>query len=195
MGETPIDGPRHPVPPDNGYFTLEPPRRPRPSGSRSTVRNGSSAAGSPTRSRQPGDRRRGASELDGSSAIALCPTDHDGLSLTDKDSANVRDIGLPTDNHRKTLEPSHRYRVRRSSGRPAARHLCNDDATARDFVPIGHLARDQRTGLLLERNPRCQFDADHGRMRTIGLKAVDEHGGELSAVGQLDALHKARLRQ
>jgi len=66
---------------------------------------------------------------------------------------------------------------------------CIYDGEARDFVTTGYLVRDGKYGLLLDGNRRCEFDPDHGWMRTIWLEAVDEHGRELSAVGELVSHH------
>jgi hypothetical protein len=66
---------------------------------------------------------------------------------------------------------------------------CIDDGAARDFVTTGYLVRDGNYGLLLDGNRRCEFDPDRGWMRTIWLEALDEHGRELSAVGELVSHH------
>ena len=60
---------------------------------------------------------------------------------------------------------------------------------ARDVVTTGYLVRDGRYGLLVDGRRRCEFDPEKGWMRTIWLEAVDEHGRELSAVGQLVSHH------
>lgn len=66
---------------------------------------------------------------------------------------------------------------------------CIYDGVARDHVTTGYLVRDGRYGLLLDGNRRCEFDPEHGWMRTIWLEAVDEHGRELSATGTLVSHH------
>jgi hypothetical protein len=69
---------------------------------------------------------------------------------------------------------------------------CVWDGTGRDFVTTGYLVRDGKYGLLLDGNRRCEFDPDMGWMRKIWLEAVDEHGRELSAVGELVSHHGER---
>ena len=49
--------------------------------------------------------------------------------------------------------------------------------------------RDGKYGLLIDGNRRCELDPEHGWMRKIWLEAVDEHGRELTAVGQLVSHH------
>jgi hypothetical protein len=66
---------------------------------------------------------------------------------------------------------------------------CIWDGGARDYVSTGYLVRDGKYGLLVDGNRRCEFDPDKGWMRTIWLDAVDEHGRELSAVGELVSHH------
>jgi hypothetical protein len=66
---------------------------------------------------------------------------------------------------------------------------CSYDGEARDFVTTGYLVRDGEFGLLLDGNRRCEFDQEMGWMRKILLEAVDEHGRELSAVGELVSHH------
>ncbi len=66
---------------------------------------------------------------------------------------------------------------------------CIWDGAARDFVTTGYLVRDGRYGLLVDGTRRCEFDPDKGWMRSIWLEAVDEHGRELSAVGELVSHH------
>jgi hypothetical protein len=69
---------------------------------------------------------------------------------------------------------------------------CIYDGAARDFVTTGYLVRDGKFGLLLDGNRRCEFDPEMGWMRRIWLEAVDEHGRELSAVGELVSHHGER---
>jgi hypothetical protein len=66
---------------------------------------------------------------------------------------------------------------------------CIYDGAPRDYVTTGYLVRDGRYGLLLGGNRRCRFDPDMGWMSRIWLEAVDEHGRELSAVGELVSHH------
>jgi hypothetical protein len=66
---------------------------------------------------------------------------------------------------------------------------CIYDGEARDFVPTGYLVRDGEYGLLVDGNRQCEFDPDKGWMRKIWLEATDEHGRELSAVGELISHH------
>jgi hypothetical protein len=69
---------------------------------------------------------------------------------------------------------------------------CIWDGVARDPVTTGYLVRDGRYGLLVDGARRCELDPEHGWMRTIWLDAVDEHGRELSAVGELVSHHGER---
>jgi hypothetical protein len=69
---------------------------------------------------------------------------------------------------------------------------CVYDGVPRDFVTTGYLVRGGQYGLLLDGNRRCEFDPEHGWMRRIWLEAVDEHGRELSAVGDLVSHHGER---
>jgi hypothetical protein len=69
---------------------------------------------------------------------------------------------------------------------------CIWDGEGRDLVTTGYLVRDGRYGLLLDGNRRCELDRDMGWIRTIWLEAVDEHGRELSAVGELVSHHGER---
>jgi hypothetical protein len=69
---------------------------------------------------------------------------------------------------------------------------CIYDGAGRDFVTTGYLVRDGRYGLLVDGNRRCQFDPEMGWMSKIWLEAVDEHGRELSAVGELISHHGER---
>lgn len=66
---------------------------------------------------------------------------------------------------------------------------CIYDGKARDYVTTGYLVRDGRYGLLVDGNRRCELDPEMGWMRKIWLEAVDEHGRELSAVGELVSHH------
>ena len=66
---------------------------------------------------------------------------------------------------------------------------CIYDGAPRDFVTTGYLVRDGVYGLLLDGNRRCEFDPAMGWMRKIWLEAVDEHGRELEAVGELVSHH------
>ena len=66
---------------------------------------------------------------------------------------------------------------------------CIYDGKARDYVTTGYLVRDGKYGLLVDGDRRCEFDPDKGWMRRIWLDAVDEHGRELSAVGELVSHH------
>jgi hypothetical protein len=66
---------------------------------------------------------------------------------------------------------------------------CIYDGEARDYVTTGYLVREGVYGQLVDGNRRCDFDPDHGWMRTIWLDAVDEHGRELAAVGRLISHH------
>ncbi len=66
---------------------------------------------------------------------------------------------------------------------------CLWDGAARDVVTTGYLVRDGVYGLLVDGERRCEFDPEHGWMRAIWLDAVDEHGRELSAVGELVSHH------
>ena len=66
---------------------------------------------------------------------------------------------------------------------------CIWDGEARDVVTTGYLVRDGMYGLLVDGERRCEFDPEHDWMRTIWLDAVDEHGRELSAVGELVSHH------
>jgi hypothetical protein len=66
---------------------------------------------------------------------------------------------------------------------------CIWDGAGRDFVTTGYLVRDGTYGLLVDGERRCEFDPEHEWMRTIWLDAVDEHGRELSAVGELLSHH------
>jgi hypothetical protein len=68
---------------------------------------------------------------------------------------------------------------------------CIYDGAARDFVTTGYLVRDGKYGLLVDGERRCAFDPEHDWMRNIWLDAVDEHGRELSAVGELISHHGA----
>jgi hypothetical protein len=56
-------------------------------------------------------------------------------------------------------------------------------------VTTGYLVRDGKYGLLVDGERRCEFDSEHEWMRTIWLDATDEHGRELSAVGELVSHH------
>jgi hypothetical protein len=69
---------------------------------------------------------------------------------------------------------------------------CIYDGAARDFVTTGYLVRDGKYGLLVDGNRRCEFDPEKGWMRKIWLEALDEHGRELSAVGELVSHHGER---
>ncbi|MET0887823.1 MAG: hypothetical protein ABWX92_15395 [Mycetocola sp.] len=69
---------------------------------------------------------------------------------------------------------------------------CLYDGDARDYVTTGYLVRDGKYGLLLDGNRRCEFDPEMGWMRTIWLEAIDEHGRELSAIGELVSHHGER---
>jgi hypothetical protein len=69
---------------------------------------------------------------------------------------------------------------------------CIWDGEGLDFVTTGYLVRDGNYGLLVDGNRRCEFDPDMDWMRTIWLEAVDEHGRELSAVGELVSHHGER---
>lgn len=69
---------------------------------------------------------------------------------------------------------------------------CIYDGAAKDYVTTGYLVRDGEFGLLVDGNRRCEFDPEMGWMRTIWLEAVDEHGRELSAVGELVSHHGER---
>ena len=69
---------------------------------------------------------------------------------------------------------------------------CLWDGAARDYVTTGYLVRDGEYVLLVDGNRRCEFDPDMGWMRKIWLDAVDEHGRELSAVGELVSHHGER---
>ena len=66
---------------------------------------------------------------------------------------------------------------------------CLWDGRARDVVVTGYLVRNGEYGLLVDGERRCEFDPEHEWMRTIWLEAVDEHGRELSAVGELISHH------
>jgi hypothetical protein len=66
---------------------------------------------------------------------------------------------------------------------------CIFDGTARDFVTTGYLVRDGQYGLLIDGNRRCEFDSDKGWMNKIWLEAVDEHGREVNAYGELLSHH------
>ena len=66
---------------------------------------------------------------------------------------------------------------------------CIWDGAGRDPVTTGYLVRDGTYGLLVDGERRCEFDPEHEWMRTIWLDAVDEHGRELSAVGELVSHH------
>ena len=69
---------------------------------------------------------------------------------------------------------------------------CIYDGEARDYVTTGYLVRDGKYGLLVDGDRRCEFDPEMDWMRTIWLDAVDEHGRELSAVGELVSHHGER---
>jgi hypothetical protein len=69
---------------------------------------------------------------------------------------------------------------------------CLYDGQARDYVTTGYLVRDGQYGLLVDGNRRAEFDPEMGWMRRITLEAIDEHGRELSAVGELVAHHGER---
>lgn len=66
---------------------------------------------------------------------------------------------------------------------------CIYDGEARDLVTTGYLVRDGVYGLLVDGNRRCEFDPDKGWMKRIWLEAVDEHGRELTATGELVSHH------
>jgi hypothetical protein len=66
---------------------------------------------------------------------------------------------------------------------------CIYDGEARDFVTTGYLVREGKYGLLVDGSRRCEFDPEMGWMRRIWLEAVDEHGRDLSAVGELVSHH------
>jgi hypothetical protein len=69
---------------------------------------------------------------------------------------------------------------------------CIWDGAGRDVVTAGYLVRDGEYGRLVDGARRCEFDPEHGWMRTIWLDAVDERGRELSAVGELVSHHGER---
>jgi|GEM_PF-509648 len=69
---------------------------------------------------------------------------------------------------------------------------CLYDGEARDYVTTGYLVRDGRYGLLVDGNRRAEFDPEMGWMRRITLEAIDEHGRELTAVGEMVAHHGER---
>ena len=66
---------------------------------------------------------------------------------------------------------------------------CVWDGVGRDVVTTGYLVRGGEYGLLVDGERRGELDPEHGWMRTIWLDAVDEHGRELSAVGELVSHH------
>lgn len=66
---------------------------------------------------------------------------------------------------------------------------CIYDGMPRDDVATGYLVRDGKYGLLIGGSRRCEFDPEKGWMRRIWLNAVDEHGRELTTVGQLVSHH------
>jgi hypothetical protein len=66
---------------------------------------------------------------------------------------------------------------------------CIYDGAARDYVTTGYLVRDGVYGMLVDGNRRCEFDPDHGWMRTIWFEATDEHGREIEATGHLLSHH------
>jgi hypothetical protein len=69
---------------------------------------------------------------------------------------------------------------------------CIYDGEGRDYVTTGYLVRDGKYGLLIDGNRRAELDPEMGWMTKITLEAIDEHGRELTAVGEMVAHHGER---